>query len=81
MNWFDVAPKHIARAQQEWERTMMVRRMRECRLTYDKIAARMNVTRERIRQIERRRAFKTPPIVQWSALSTVVLLLARDGKL
>jgi hypothetical protein len=61
--WYDVLPRSLAISQIAWERYQCAVRMRDLGLTYDQIGTRLNVSRERARQMVKagiRR--KRPPV-------------------
>lgn len=52
MNWADVLPPQVAKAQASWDRGSQVLRLRECGVTLEKIGVFLGLSKERIRQME-----------------------------
>lgn len=66
MEWEDVLPPLVAKAQKAYERQCQVLRMREAGLIYKEIGERLGVCRVRARQIAekaKRMKKRTPPVV------------------
>lgn len=72
MNWEDVAPVPVARAQLAWERAMLVRRLHQAGLSYGAIGVHLGVCRARAFQLGVRPVPKTPPIMKWASLERAV---------
>ncbi len=51
MNWADLVPELVAVRQVQWERRQQAKRMRDAGLMFKDIALRMNVSRDRARQM------------------------------
>lgn len=66
MIWENVVPEHVAMRQRVYERAQYVLRARSCGLTLQKIADKLGLCRERVRQLERRaKKWKVAPVTKF----------------
>jgi hypothetical protein len=66
MNWFDLAPPHIAERQIAWERMQRIRRVYEAGMSMKNIAHHIGRSRGRVKQlVSQARRLRTSPVEKW----------------
>jgi hypothetical protein len=74
MNWFDVAPHDIAKAQYEWDRRLQMRRMHDLGFSFAEIGRRCDLGRTRVAIIVRQtETYKLGPIAAWADAARAII--------
>lgn len=82
MNWRDLCPPDVALHQERWERQQLARRMKDCGLSTEEVAKRMNIKPWSVRALLQytRHSVRRSPVLVWCDSKQDIAVLAVADK-